>query len=93
MPTRKCQCFDRIAKEPSNTVTAREQSKTLNYTDPFKIDQITLHEIFRVIRLTILCINLICNWSYSEYEYMYIFYIPVKMHTIQNVWEDTIYIW
>ena len=41
----KCQCFDRIAREPSNMVKAREQSKTLNYTDPFKIDQITLHEI------------------------------------------------
>ena len=27
-------------------VKAREQSKTLNYTDPFKTDQITLHEIF-----------------------------------------------
>ena len=27
-------------------VKAREQSKTLNYTDPFQIDQITLHEIF-----------------------------------------------
>jgi len=34
----KCQCFDRIAREPSNMVKAREQSKTLNYTDPFKID-------------------------------------------------------
>jgi len=27
-------------------VKAGEQSKTLNYTDLFKIDQITLHEIF-----------------------------------------------
>ena len=88
-------------------VKAREQSKTLNYTDPFKIDQIILHEIFSLasefyfkvififanIRLTILYINVICNWSYSEYEYMYTFYIPVETHTIQNVWEDVIYIW
>jgi len=42
----KCQCFDRIAREPSNMVKAREQSKTLNYKDSFKIDQITLHESF-----------------------------------------------
>jgi len=31
MPKWKCQCFDRIAREPSNMVKAREQSKTLNY--------------------------------------------------------------
>ena len=88
-------------------VKAMEQSKTLNYTDPFKIDQITLQEIFlslqnfylkvtfifASIRLTILYINLICNWSYSEYEYMYTFCIPVETHTIQTVWEDVIYIW
>jgi len=46
MPKWKCLCFDRIAREPSNMVKAREQSKTLNYTDPFQINQITLHEIF-----------------------------------------------
>ena len=65
-------------------VKAMEQSNKLNYTDPFKIDQITLHEIFLSlqsfilkvtfifanIRLNILNINLICNWRYSEYEYM-----------------------
>ena len=33
MPKWKCQCFDRIAREPSNMVKAREQSKTLIYTD------------------------------------------------------------
>jgi len=92
--------------EPSNMVKAREQSKKLIYTDPFKIDQITLHFFalasefffkvtfnFANIRLTILFIKWICNWSYSEYEYMYIFYIPVDTHTLQNVWEDVIYIW
>jgi len=65
-------------------VKAREQSKTLNYTDPFKIDQIPALDfslalefyfkvtfIFANIRLTILYINLICNWSYSDYGYMY----------------------
>jgi len=101
MPTWKCQCFDLIAREPSNMVKAREQSKTLNYTDPFQIDQITLHKIFSLaskfhlkvififsnIRLTSLYINLLCNWSYSE------FYMPVETHTMQNVWEDVIYIW
>ena len=35
MPKWKCQRCDRIAREPSNMVKAREQSKTLNYTDPF----------------------------------------------------------
>jgi len=54
MPKWKCQCFDRIAREPSNMVKAREQSKTLNYTDPFKIDQITLHEIFLSLQSFIL---------------------------------------
>ena len=54
-------------------VKAREQSKTRNYTDPFKFDQITrdfslasefyfkVTFIFANIRLTILYINLICN--------------------------------
>jgi len=27
-------------------VKAKEQSEKLNYTDPFKIDQITMHDIF-----------------------------------------------
>ena len=54
MPKWKCQCFDRIAREPSNMVKAREQSKTLNYTDPFKIDQITLHEILLSLQSFIL---------------------------------------
>jgi len=31
-------------------VKAREQSKTLNYTDLFKIDHITLHGIFRSLQ-------------------------------------------
>jgi len=106
MPKWTCQCFDRMAREPGNMVKAREQSKTLNYTGPFQIDQITLHEIFSLaskfhlkvnfifsnIRLTILYINLICNWSYSEYEYMYILYARRDV-TMQNVWEDVIYIW
>jgi len=35
-------------------VKAREQSKTLNYTDPFKIYQITLHEIFLSLQSFIL---------------------------------------
>jgi len=36
-------------------VKAREQSKTLNYTDPFKIiDQITLHEFFLSLQSFIL---------------------------------------
>jgi len=51
MPKWKCQCFDRNAREPSNMMKAREQSKTLNYTDPFKIDQIILHEIFSRFRV------------------------------------------
>jgi len=107
MPKWKCQCFDWIAWEPSSMVKAMEQSNKLNYTDPFKIDQITLHEIFLSlqsfilkvtfifanIRLNILNINFICNWRYSEYEYMYTFYIPVETHNIQNVWEDVIYTW
>ena len=46
LPKWKLQGFDRIAREPSNMVKAREQSKKLNYTDPFKIDHITLHGIF-----------------------------------------------
>jgi len=54
MPKGKCQCFDQIAREPSNMVKAREQSKTLNYTDLFKIDQITLHEIFLSLQSFIL---------------------------------------
>jgi len=102
MPKWKCQCFDRIARGPSNMVKAREQSKTLNYTDPFQIDQITLHEIFSLaskfhlkvtfifsnIRLTILYINLICNWSYLEYEYMYIF-ICLSRRILCNMFEKT----
>jgi len=35
-------------------VKAREQSKTLIYTDPFQIDQITLHEIFLLLQSFIL---------------------------------------
>jgi len=54
MPKWKCQCFDRIAMEPSNMVKAREQSKPLNYTDPFKSYQITLHEIFLSLQSFIL---------------------------------------
>jgi len=54
MPKWNCQCFDRIAREPSNMVKAREQSQTLNYTNPFKIDQITLHEIFLLLQSFIL---------------------------------------
>ena len=38
MSTWKCQCFDQIAREPSNMVKAREQSKKFNNTDQFKID-------------------------------------------------------
>ena len=38
MSTRQCQCFNQIAREPSNMVKAREQSKKLNYTDQFNID-------------------------------------------------------
>ena len=38
MSTWKCQCFTQIAREPSNIVKAREQSKKPNYTDQFKID-------------------------------------------------------
>jgi len=34
----KIQCFNQIAREPSNMVKAREQSKKLNNTDQFKID-------------------------------------------------------
>jgi len=49
MPTWKCWCFDRIAREPSNMVKAREQSNTLNYTYLFKIDHITLHGIFLLL--------------------------------------------
>jgi len=81
MPKWKYQCFDRIAREPSNLVKAREQSKTLNYTDPLKNISdnpardfsLALELYFKVIfifaniRLTILYIDLICNWSYSEY--------------------------
>jgi len=54
LPKWKCHCFDRIAREPSNMVKAREQSKTLNYTDPFKIDHITLHGIFLSLQSFIL---------------------------------------
>ena len=32
--------------EPSKIVKAREQSKTLNYLDLFKIDNLTLHRMF-----------------------------------------------
>jgi len=35
-------------------VKAREQSKTLNYMAPFKIDQITMHEIFLSLQSFIL---------------------------------------
>ena len=35
-------------------VKAREQSKKLNYTDPFKIDYITLHGIFLSLQSFIL---------------------------------------
>jgi len=35
-------------------VKAREQSKTLNYKDPFKINQITMHEIFLSLQSFIL---------------------------------------
>ena len=34
----KMSMFKQIAREPSNMVKAREQSKKLNYTDQFKID-------------------------------------------------------
>jgi len=35
-------------------VKAREQSKTLKYTDPFKIEQITLQKIFLSLQSFIL---------------------------------------
>jgi len=35
-------------------VKAREQSKALNYTDPFKIGQITMHEVFLSLQKFIL---------------------------------------
>ena len=34
----KMSCVNQIAREQSNMVKAREQSKKLNYTDQFKID-------------------------------------------------------
>ena len=46
--------FYRMARGPSNMVKAREQSKKLNYTDPFKIDYITLHRIFLSLQSFIL---------------------------------------
>jgi len=54
MPKWKCQCFDRIAREPSNMLKAREQSKKLNYTDRFKTDHITLHGNFLSLQSFIL---------------------------------------
>jgi len=55
MSTWKCQCFNQIAREPSNMVKVREeQSKKLNYTVPFKIDHITLHGIFLSLQSFIL---------------------------------------
>ena len=54
MSTWKCQCLNQIAREPSNMVKAREQSKKLNYTDLFKIDHITLYGIFLSLQSFIL---------------------------------------
>jgi len=54
LPKWKCQCFDLFAREPSYMLKAREQIKTLNYTGPFKIDQITMHEILLSLQSFIL---------------------------------------
>ena len=53
-------------------VKAREQSKKLNYTDPFKIDHITLHGIFLSLQSFIL-------------RYLKTFIFATRVHVAQKV--------